>query len=105
MELITIDILVRFVAKAWADQFALSMRKGDVDKQEIGRRLSLMDPKTMTAADVEATIGNKSWTTIKCEECRQDVTAAILFDTSDDNGCTVCVACIRKAVALVANKK
>ncbi len=99
MLIVTERYWVRTVAKRWADQYADG--KHGADKLDILQRLRMLDEEITPAKDVDAIIGNSSWTTQKCSECKLPVRNAVIFDTSC-GCCTLCLPCLRTAM-LAAN--
>ena len=55
-------------------------------------------PRTASAADVEAIIGNDSWTRRWCAGCNEYVFTAVQFHEEDS---AVCKNCLKKALALI----
>ena len=104
MKLETMRGQVRSVAQRWRAQYGDVSRHG-ADKQEIHRRLDALDVETATAADVTAAIGNSSWVgPPECHECGVTTWDAVeLGQPLDYESCTatICIDCLRKAVALV----
>jgi hypothetical protein len=90
-------------ARRWATQYA-DGRHG-ADKLDILRRLRALDASTATADDVDGIIGNNSWTTDMCDECRTRSRVVAAFGKCD-NSVRLCPACVRSAFAalLVSTK-
>jgi hypothetical protein len=102
MKKVTTESLVRNIAKDWDDQY--SYPNVGEEKREISRRLSMLNPETATAADVESIIGNGTWTSIRCDECNRKVASAINFEPVDGYTPTVCESCLEKAVLTIMGK-
>ena len=104
MKLETMRGQVRSVAQRWRAQYGKGRMHG-ADKQEIQRRLDALDVETATAADVTAIIGNSSWAgPHECHECRVTTWDAVELGEPPDyesRTATICIDCLRKAVALV----
>jgi hypothetical protein len=52
------------------------------------------------AAQINAAIGNDTWTRFHCAECNSWKTSGATFDNWDGGYVTICTECIRKALAL-----
>lgn len=95
---------VRSVAQRWREQYGGACNHG-IDKQAIQRRLDALDVETATDADVTKAIGNSSWVgPPKCDECGVTTWDAVELGEPPDyesNTATICIDCLRKAVALV----
>ena len=72
--------------------------------QDILAALKALDLHTCSAQDVEALVGNPSWTTLRCDECQRSVPAVVVMSESDnyEDGAVlqVCTACLAEALAL-----
>lgn len=106
MRLLTQRALIVEVADRWKRQY----QRGDEWKfyrlesaEETYLALAALDPATATAEQVEAIIGNPSWSSYFCSECHQYAPEVIEFD-NHEVGCEVCPACVRKAAALIADR-
>ena len=104
MKLETMRGQVRSVAQRWRAQYGNASRHG-ADKQEIQRKLDALDVETATDADVTAIIGNSTWTgPDECHECGVTTWDAVEIGQPLDyesRTATICIDCLRKAVALV----
>lgn len=72
--------------------------------QKVEERLFALDTETCTAGDVDAIIGNSSWTHISCDECQIRVTAIVeAGEEPDYESRTVhlCKSCAEKAWRLI----
>lgn len=104
MKLETMRAQVRNVAQRWRTQYGNVSRHG-AGKQEIQRKLDSLDVETATDADVTAVIGNSLWVgPPDCHECGATTWNAVELGQPLDYGsctATICIDCLRKAVALV----
>jgi DNA-directed RNA polymerase subunit RPC12/RpoP len=114
MKLITKREVIRDVAKRWREQYEpfkeerplFSVRNGIQickTKREIADELDSLDKETASDADVDAIIGNEYWTSMKCDECGQEVDVLIRVGQEPDYGshtAYLCMPCIRKAFDL-----
>lgn len=103
MELITKRSVIRFVAERWSRQYPDAQHGRD--KPEIGRRLSALDLETVEAEEVDAIIGNSSWTEVpKCGECGlEDPPAVVQVGEPPDyesRTAFLCLSCARAAADL-----
>jgi hypothetical protein len=106
MKLLNERVLIREVAQRWQEQYAGYRGPTPADtaeKQSIGRKLAALDGETATAADVEAIIGNDSWTRIDhCNECGAvDPPAAVRLAEDSSSTADICLPCLRKAAQLI----
>lgn len=64
-------------------------------------RLQLLDVETCSKEDVNEAIGNKSWTILSCDHCKQEVDAIVTVgeipDYESSTAC-ICKECARKAL-------
>lgn len=104
MNVITERSLILTVAKRWEETYSSGVYGSDkLDKLKL---LNKMDVETATADDVAGIIGNRSWTRLTCDECKQDVSAVIeVGEEPDYESATaqLCFECISKASALAHN--
>lgn len=104
MKLETMRGQVRSVAQRWRVQYGNVSQHG-ADKQEIQRKLDALDVETATDADVTAIIGNNSWVgPPECHECGVTTWDAVELGQPPDyesRTATICIDCLRKAVALL----
>jgi crossover junction endodeoxyribonuclease RusA len=99
MLIITTRSLIREVAARWRSQY----REPVGDKLEIAMKLDALDPGTASADAVNAIIGNSSWTSMTCNECRCRVAAVVRLGEEPDfesHTADICFDCLAKAVAL-----
>lgn len=107
MKLITARDLIRTVSERWRAAYRLCQDATPfgTPQAKTQARLAALDLETATPAEVNAIIGNSSWTQEACNECnRSDADALILFGQEPDYdscGAYVCVDCLRKAMTLV----
>lgn len=98
---ITTRSLIQSVVTRWSEQYGVG-RHGP-DKQQILEKLKMLDLETCAKESVNAIIGNSSWTTLRCDDCRSEVDTVIqLGQEPDYESATaeVCVKCLRKALKL-----
>ena len=102
MRVISQRELVATVADMWRQVYLDANGKWRYDdgKRVIYERLVALPP-TRTADDIEAVIGNRSWTDIRCDECDARVDVAIEVGQVPDyesHTATICLDCAKKAV-------
>ncbi len=93
--------VIRGVPKRWRAQYPEN--KGD--KHAIWVALKRLDLETCTAADVDAVIGNGSWTRIDCDGCGNKVDTAVTVGQEpdyDSSTATICAVCLQQAVEALA---
>jgi hypothetical protein len=93
---ISARVLIRGVAAAWRRQYPR-------DFERIHERLCAIDVETATAADVEAIIGNRSWTIVpRCHGCGLGAELVVEVGEEPDyesSTATLCESCLRDALA------
>lgn len=111
MRLITRDQKAAEAAESWKKQYCVGERWREVlqgDTEEVYSRLLKLGP-TPRPNDVDAVIGNSSWTRIICNECRQhDVSSAVQIGEEPDiesNTALICPDCISKAAGLCEGRQ
>ena len=95
---------VKNVAKRWNQQYATTTNP---KHQEIGRRLTELDPNTATAELVNTIIGNESWTSlIQCEECYGYYTIVVELGSGfeGDTNFGICRTCLSEAMTVFADE-
>lgn len=107
MKIITTTSLIQNIATAWREAYVGHMDtivgKTGQTREEIARSLDALDPKTATPEDITRIIGNGSWTSITCDECKASVTEAVEVGEEqayESRTATLCRACLMKAAAL-----
>ena len=103
MKLTTERDLIHNVATRWYEQYK-SMFVQYPDKKEIYEKLNALNTETAIPADVIAIIGNDSWTTQFCDECKEK--SSILMEIGEEpdyesSTARICPACLEKALVLV----
>lgn len=71
------------------------------DKREAYERLQALHLGTCDPAEVDAIIGNGSWTRVSCDQCRKEVEEAVIVGQEPDyESCTatLCRRCVAAAV-------
>lgn len=103
MKLKTMRGQVRDVLKHWRANYGNG--KHGADKQDIQHKLDALDVESATDKDVAAIIGNDSWARAReCHECGLETWKAVELGQPPDyesSTATICIDCLRKAVALV----
>ena len=98
MEVITERVRIREVAARWRAQYPKS-------RENKWEKLKALDIETATADEVEAIIGNRSWTRLEeCSDCKAtDLPLVVQVGNAPDyesNTAWLCIGCIKKALAL-----
>lgn len=95
---------IREVAERWARQYPPGPETLPRHRA-ITKRLRALDPETATSAEVEAIIGNESWTTDRCNECKEWTHGWAIMVGDEPNyessTATLCLGCARKVAALL----
>ena len=87
MEIITQRDLILGIKRAWRNQYP--GQRGNA----VTEGLDQLDLETATAQQVNAIIGNESWTGAWCEECNEYVAPAVRFSSNT----VICSDCITLA--------
>lgn len=104
MNLITKSMLIKGVAKEWRAQYPKGRAQ---DKDAIYNKLCRL-PEGATENDIAKVIGNSSWTSNKCDECKQESDVVIMLGDEPDyksNTASICPQCLSKAMSLVSSGK
>lgn len=107
MEKITRQTLAQDVPRRWREQYAHIFRQ-QPDKEEIARQLNTLEklPSPVDPDTVDAIIGNKSWTTQRCNECESyDKPFVIMLGEPQDyesHTAYICGGCLAQAMNLAA---
>lgn len=117
MKLITKRDLIRNVAAKWRRQYEpfqdddrplFSWRTGitspPLNKRQTAEKLDALDKETATPEDVANIIGNKGWTSMKCDECGAEVDAVVRVGAEpdyDSNTACLCFRCVLRAFQVV----
>ena len=95
--------LIEAVAQRWQSHY---LRDGQWSKfagnsESIYYLLLKLDLKTCPASDVDAIIGNDSWTTMTCDQCRKPVDAVVEVGAPPDyesSTAKLCFTCIKSSM-------
>jgi hypothetical protein len=107
VNIITKKDLIRGVANRWRVQYP----KGIWDasgKDEIYDQLKALDLSTATEDDIAQIIGNRSWTSIKCDGCGEQVDAIVKLGQPEDyesRTVDLCPLCVGAAFKLIQKHK
>lgn len=104
MKLISKNWMASQVATRWGEQYG-QYKHYKEDSRKIHQELVALGPNP-NPSDIEAIIGNKSWTANHCDECRKDCEVTIqLGEEPDWESSTVnlCSDCLLKAIGLVVD--
>lgn len=104
MKIIRQQDLIRGVAALWKGAYFDRLGKwyGE-DKRAIWEKLAAL-PSNATADDVASAIGNRSWTTLKCDECGDEVTDVLQvgqepdYESATVDLCFYCVTLAYRAI-------
>lgn len=97
MQLVTKRDLIRGIVQTWESRFGKNPERPLVRSTLI--HLRQLDLSTATEEDLEAVIGNSSWTRITCCECGSDCDAAVQVgpDTPEVDPIYLCRSCLNQA--------
>jgi len=105
MKLITKEMLIKDVAESWKRSY---LRNGEWyetisgDTEIVYRKLL----KATTEQEVVGAIGNKSWTSLYCNDCEKEVNAVVQLGEGPDyesHTAYICFDCLEKALKLKGN--
>lgn len=88
---------IQLIPKRWDYQY--QNHTPGTEKRLIGDRLRAAMPLTEKAAD--EIIGNKTWTSLQCSECRKDSQAVVIFG-GDEESFYLCRPCLLRAAREIA---
>lgn len=103
MMLVTRRDVIASVPDRWKAQYCHGGRWGSVlggNGYDFYARMLALDPATVTRSQYDEIIGNRSWTSLQCDHCGDDVDEAVQFSHRyADDDLTLCFACIEKAAS------
>lgn len=100
MKTITVEDRIAVVADRWKAQYFGSQWHSE-RMMDVWSKLKAL-PGNATTAQVEAIVGNDTWTDIRCDECGEHVELAIVLnETEDYNTFTICEGCLNAAQILL----
>jgi hypothetical protein len=110
MKLLNERAQVREVAALWKSRYFKRGKWTDTlrgSSEETYKRLLALDPETATAADVKGVVGTSWCAPSTCNECGAESWDVVQLGQEPDHDAStawICVACLRKAVALVESE-
>lgn len=99
MELTTKANKIKTVADRWDLQYP---RPYSRDKDEIGNMLRLKNPKSED--EIAIIIGNRSWTSLICDECKLEHDVVIRLGEEpayESSTAYICKSCLKKALKMI----
>lgn len=104
MNTLTKQEKIKSVAKHWKKQYFKNGVWGPSKHgfEAIYNQLKQLGP-TATEDEIEAIIGNRTWTQNKCDECDKDSDVVIMLTESSEYVTYVCLDCLRAAITLCEN--
>jgi hypothetical protein len=82
MKLVTKRDLIQNIVRSWEAQFGVDPEKPRL--RAILEKLRELDLSTATEDDIEAIIGNRTWTQLQCVECKHETDEAVQFGAESD---------------------
>lgn len=96
MEKVTLASHLKRVADSWKIQYPTGLYP---EKDIITAKLEAL--KNPTKKDIDKIIGNTSWTSFTCDECKKEVKALVILGESEDHWlASICKPCLKKAIEL-----
>jgi len=107
IEVMTYKDLFVLAPERWASQYAGSTQP---DKVAIAEKLKSLSRDELTAKNINAIIGNTSWTRFgNCDACGNDIAdVQVTIGQEPDyesRTATVCISCLDKALAMALEVK
>jgi hypothetical protein len=103
IKIITERDLIKKVPDRWYEQYAPFDSQFTVDKLSTYEKLKKLDTALCTANDVYSIIGNSSWTTMICDNCKEITSWIIrIGEEPDYDSHTVCLC--KNCLKLVAKE-
>lgn len=105
MELITLRDKIRHVLAGWWSQYC-DGKEWHIGYNQPGRseqvykELCALDLDHCSAEDVEAVIGNDTWTTLECYECGEVADKVVAFEVNHEYLFYLCAGCTHRAARL-----
>jgi len=99
MKLLTKRGLIQDILGRWKEQYPTLHG----DKAKIYLKLLALDLDTATEQEVEAVIGNGSWTRMICDECSEEVETLVVVGEEpgyESRTACICPDCLKKATKL-----
>jgi hypothetical protein len=100
IKVVTISRRISDIADRWRAQYGGINYRTNIDHQSIQVKLDQL-PADAPLDDVDAIIGNNSWTHTTCDSCSARVRRAISFGEYDQRA-TVCEPCIRASLDVLS---
>lgn len=105
MKIITKRSIISAVADKYRAQF-LGVKMYEERTAYDLKRLNDLELETCTEDDIKKIIGNSSWTTNYCSECRGDFEKTVSIGRYDyGESIMLCEACIEKALKLIRSQE
>lgn len=108
IQVIMRDAIIKAAPERWEEAYRNydrdTYRHNGRTKMEVTKALLALEAHERTAATISGIIGNDSWTSLKCDECEEDVAAAAqLADDLEYSGkkATICLQCLAAATQAV----
>jgi len=113
MQVITKASLVSSVAEAYAGLYNLGLQERREEISPFGMRLSRkrqyeLLKVALTEDDVEAIVGNRTWTRNRCSECGRDCNLVVQLGEEPDyesETAQICLGCLERAVSLAKEQR
>lgn len=104
MKLITERELIRLVLDFWCSQYPETTG----EKYETTKKLMDLNRETATSEEVNAIIGNRTWTEVSCDQCGKYTSLAVMVGQEpdvDSSTAVLCAKCLTDAYDLLQNYK
>lgn len=94
--------IIRNILQSWKFQYFIDGEwKYGEDNEVIYKELCKLNLETCSAEDVNKTIGNTSWTYLRCDECSEEVDELVELGEEPDyesRTANVCKSCLIRAI-------
>ena len=107
MRIITKRERIKGVLESWRKQYFGTKYEG---KKEIEDELAKLNLLRVNEKVIAKIIGNNTWTSLECGECKENVQIIVRFmekyeNELEANSCDLCIDCLKKATKIVKQKK
>ena len=89
MKLITERDLIRLVLDSWCAQYPETTG----ENYETTKKLMDLNRETATSEEVNAIIGNRTWTEVTCDQCGNSTSLAVMVGQEPDDESSTAVLC------------
>ena len=104
-ETLTKREVIQRVPESWKHQYCVNGSwRHDDGRDETYRALKALDLDSCSESDIEAVIGNGSWTRLECDGCEREVDKICFLRSHSQNeygSCSYCKDCLSGALKAI----